>query len=168
MRPGSSPATLSRVKLGEALAEAAGIRKKLAQVKGRISAVARYQEGAEPGEHAGRLVEESLTAIGRLQYLTACIHRTNSAAHLETGVTLTQALTRRDALAAEYDALSSAADAATIEDRYGLGRRMHSELRTVTDLDVPGLRVRADAAAKDRRVLDAQIQALNWTTDLLE
>jgi hypothetical protein len=156
------------VKLGEALTEAAGIRKGLAQVRGRISAVARYQEGTEPMENATGLLDETLRLIDRLEYLTACIHRTNSAAYLDPGVTITQALTRRDALDARHNALSTAADSATVEDRYGLGRRLHSELKTLTDLNIPDLRARADATAQERRLLDARLQALNWTTELLE
>ena len=47
-------------------------------------------------------------------------------------------------------------------------RQMRSELRYVTDLPVAELRRTADQIAERRRLLDTEIQAANWATDLLE
>ena len=48
------------------------------------------------------------------------------------------------------------------------GRYSKSEVRFVTPLDVAQLHRAADDLARERRELDAKIQAKNWEADLVE
>ena len=47
--------------------------------------------------------------------------------------------------------------------RYG-----RNEIKTVRVVDVPELRQRTDAAARELRELDMKIQSLNWAVELIE
>ncbi len=79
-------------------------------------------------------------------------------------MTLTEALARRDVLALRHGVFHQAAEAAAqAQGRYG-----RSEIRLVRLIDVAAIRARLDDLARERRELDTNIQAHNWTVDLIE
>jgi hypothetical protein len=156
------------VKLGEALGEIADIKRRLAQLKDRIRASARFQEGEEPPEDATDLVAQGRALVARLETLTEQVNRTNSATELEPGWTITAALARRDAIGVARDLVSDASSAASGGRGWSALRGMRSELKQETRLDVPALRAEADDLARARRQLDTNLQQANWNTDLLE
>ncbi len=165
------------MKLAEALALRADAQKRLEQLRSRIQSSARFQEGEEPTEDATALVSEAEAVLVELEGLIRRINRTNSVAKIDTDVTLTDAIARRDVLRLRRSLYVAAADAATghVESHPGMGmrpgmamRQMRSELRYVSSLDVPTLRRVADEAAKDLRELDNRIQRSNWEVDLAD
>jgi hypothetical protein len=94
--------------------------------------------------------------------LIALINRTNAQTRLESGATLTDALARRDVLGWRHGALKAVADATAQQQ----ARYSRSEIRLVRTFDVGGIRRRLDELARDRRQLDTEIQAANWTAEL--
>jgi len=115
-----------------------------------------------------RLADELLGEVDRLadelERLIAVINRTNSSTSLRSGVTLTEALERRDVLALRHGVLRQAAEAAAqAQGCYG-----RSEIRLVRLIDVAAIHARLDDLARERRELDTEIQAHNWTEDLIE
>jgi hypothetical protein len=86
--------------LGEARADRASKKKQLEQVEARAASVARFQEGEQPAENAGELLDQGRRLIGELRDLARRINRTNSATELDPGFTLTDALAMRDGYAA--------------------------------------------------------------------
>ena len=158
------------MKLAEALARRADAQKRLEQLKDRAASSARYQEGEPPPEDAAELLALARSTVREVEWLVRAVNRTNAATELEPGFTVTDALARRDSLAAERAAVSATADAAQGHGYSGLriGRQLRSELRWVTDLRVSDLRAEADGLAQQYRDLDTRIQAANWTTELLE
>jgi len=98
-----------------------------------------------------------------LERLIAVINLTNSSTSLRSGVTLTEALARRDVLALRHGVLRQAEAAAQAQGCYG-----RSEIRLVRLIDVAAIRARLDDLARERRELDTEIQAHNWTEDLIE
>jgi hypothetical protein len=155
------------VKLGEALAQASDLRKEIPRLKARIAAAARYQEGGEPPEDANIVLTSAREKIDALAGLVRRINRTNSAAEIRPGYTITDAIAERDHLGLLREFVTSAADAGG-PDRYEALRRTRSELVTRTDLLVGDLRTDADRLAKARRELDALIQQADWVTELLD
>nr|WP_237462797.1 DIP1984 family protein [Leucobacter chromiireducens] len=174
-----------RVKLAEALALRADTQKRIAQLRARIVANARYQEGEEPSEDAKALLAEAALAVGELEQLVRSINATNSAIEValptaptrssggrrrEAGateaktVTMTDALALRDSLRMRHAILVEAAEAAQGSGAY---RQMRSELRELSALEVPTLRTQADALARELRELDARVQQANWAHELL-
>lgn len=152
--------------LGEALAERASMKKQLEQLQSRAIAVARYQEGEQPAEDAGQLLDAGRRVADELHELVRRINRTNSTTELDPGFTLTDALAQRDGYAAQFRLVTAVADAGSGER--GWGRQLRSELQHVSAVPVAELRAEADRIAAARRSLDVRIQQAGWSTDLLE
>ncbi len=79
------------------------------------------------------------------------------------GETVSEAIVRRDMLNLRRVALEQAADAAVVQHQ----RWSHNEIKFVPTVNASELRKQVDALAKAWRELDAQIQAVNWGTELL-
>lgn len=100
------------MKLAEALALRSDAQKRLAQLQGRAVAAARYQEGEEPPEQAGALLVDARSVTEEIEALVRRINRTNASTELEPGVTITDAIAERDALALRRKLVTAVADAA--------------------------------------------------------
>jgi hypothetical protein len=162
------------MKLAEALALRADAQKRLAQLQSRAVSSARYQEGEEPIERSPELLADARATTDEIESLIRRINRTNAATELEPGLTITDAIARRDVLALRRKLVTSVADAAS--GRVGEGpnirvfveRQMRSELRLLTDVPVGELRREADDLARQYRELDVRLQAANWSTELVD
>lgn len=158
------------MKLAEALALRGDTQKRLEQLRARAHAAALYQEGEEPVEDAMALLAEADDALDQLEDLIRRINRTNSKVAIAEGTTLTDAIARRDVLRLRRGVYAGLADAASgqVASR-GIGvRQMRSELRYLSAVDVPALRRRGDAVAKELRELDNKIQQANWEVELAD
>lgn len=154
------------MRLAEALAERGELKPRIEQLGVRVVANARYQEGEEPAENAGELLEQLTDAVDRHALLIARINKTNTATPVGDR-TLTDALAERDALQTRHRALTAAADAASGgKDRYG--RQLRSELAYVSALSVRDLRRTTDDLARRIRRVDLEIQRVNWEVDLID
>jgi hypothetical protein len=151
-------------KLGEALARRGELQQRLAEVRDRLRLIALVQEGDQPAEDPEPLLRELEEIASELEELIARINRTNSTATLASGMTLTQALARRDVLGLLHGSLRAVADATAQQQ----ARYSRSEIRLVRTFDVGAIRARIDQLARERRQLDVEIQNANWTVDLDE
>jgi len=150
------------VKLGEALVRRAELQTRLAQVRDRLRVIALVQEGDQPAEDPQPLLAELDAIASELERLIAAINVTNAGTRLESGMTLTEALARRDVLGLLHGALKAVADATAQQQ----ARYSRSEIRMVRTFDVAAVRARVDQLARERRQLDVEIQNANWTVDL--
>lgn len=151
------------MKLAEALILRPDAQKRVAQLRQRLMRSARVQEGEQPPENPQALLAELNATTDELTRLIQQINRTNSLTPFQDGL-LSDVLATRDTLRLKrnaYDGLVGAA--ATSQDRY-----MRSELRLVSTVNVAELQRQIDQISREYRELDAQIQALNWATDLIE
>lgn len=155
------------MKLAEALALRADVRRKVEQLRSRIVANARYQDGEEPAENAADLMVEADQALDELESLIGRINRTNSTVQLDPDLGLTEALAKRDVLRLRHSVLVNAADAAAGAGHAGF-RQLRSELRVLSALPVAQVRTRIDDVARQLRELDTRIQEANWRFDLAE
>ena len=154
------------MKLAEALALRADAARRAEQLRARVTASARYQEGEAPAEDAAALLAEAGRVLGELESLIRRINRTNAATAVEGG-TLTDALARRDVLRLRHGVVNSAANAASGEGQHGY-RQLRSELKMIPALPVAELRAQADDLARRLREVDTLIQRTNWEADLLD
>ncbi len=152
------------MKLAEALALRADIAKRISGLGDRAEESAQVQEGEQPPENPEELLAQLDDLFAQLVLLIARINRTNLSATLADGTILTDALARRDVLALRFRTLDSIADAAAAKQ----SRYSRSEIKSVATLNVSTLRKQLDEIAQQRRELEGQIQAANWTVDLLE
>ncbi|MFC0096164.1 DIP1984 family protein [Micromonospora marina] len=155
------------MKLAEALALRADAARRAEQLRARITASARYQEGEAPAEDASALLAEAGVALGELESLIRRINRTNAATAVDGVGTLTDALARRDVLRLRHNVVTSAADAAAGEGQRGY-RQLRSELKMIPALPVAELRRQADDLARQLREVDTLIQRTNWEVELLD
>ncbi|WP_328852159.1 DIP1984 family protein [Micromonospora globbae] len=154
------------MKLAEALALRADAARRVAQLRTRVVASARYQEGEAPAEDPASLLAEAGEVLGELEELIRRINRTNAATSVD-GRSLTDALARRDVLRLRHALVTSAADAAAGEGQRGF-RQLRSELKMIPALPVAELRRQADDLARQLREVDTLIQRTNWEVDLLD
>ena len=151
------------MKLANALSERADVQKRLAQLAVRMNNNAKVQEGQKPAEDPAVLLKELDALCGRMDKLVAAINLTNSRT-VSGGVTLTELLSRRDALKQRLSILRSFLDTASSKiDRYS-----RSEIVIESTVSVAKLQKQLDQLSKELRELDEKIQELNWTTDLIE
>jgi hypothetical protein len=156
------------MKLAEALLLRADRNRTLEQLKQRIQVSARYQEGESPPEKARDLVAAASAVLDELEVLIRDINRTNSGTVMGDGRTVTDALAERDVLRLRYAMVKVSADAASGgAQQVGFIRTTRSELKYLRALDVKDLRQQAADIARQARELDARIQQVNWTTELL-
>lgn len=157
---------MDRVKLAEALALRSDRARRAEQLRSRIVASARYQDGETPAEDAAALLSEVVEVLNELESLIRRINRTNAATTVEGG-TLTDALARRDVLRLRHSVITSAADAAAGKEQRAF-RQLRSELTMIPALPVAELRRQADDLARELREVDTFIQRTNWEADLLD
>jgi hypothetical protein len=151
------------MKLAEALILRADYQKRIAQLQQRLIRSAKVQEGEQPPETPQDLLAELESTATDLTRLIQQINRTNSTVSFQDQP-LSNALAERDVLKLRRSAYDSLINAAAIrQERY-----MRSELRMVSTVDVAELQRQVDRLSRDYRELDAQIQATNWATDLIE
>jgi len=142
----------------------ADLKQRVDLLRGRLQSSALVQEGDAPPEDPQALLAELATLLEQLGSLIVGINRTNMQTALAAGLTLTEALARRDILDMRLGVLRTVAEtAAQRVDRYG-----RSEIRRVATVDVGELRRAADGLARQRRELDTAIQATNWSAELIE
>jgi hypothetical protein len=125
------------------------------------------QEGDRPGEDPLALLAEIDSLLEILMDWIRRINRTNAATEFEPGVSISDALARRDILATRqkvYRELAAEA-ASTGQDRY---RWTRAEIKFESTVDVAEIQRKADALAVDYRELDTRLQALNWEVELLD
>jgi chaperonin cofactor prefoldin len=121
------------------------------------------KEGEQPPESPQELLTELETIATELTRLIQRINQTNSTLNFRDEP-LSNALAERDVLRLRRIAYDSLINAAAIrQERY-----MRSELRLVSTVDVAELQRQVDRLSRDYRQLDAQIQAMNWASDLIE
>ena len=150
------------MKLAEALLERKSLTQKIEALRERLTENALVQEGDQPSEQPQALMAELNDAVNQLESLIRRINATNNVAQLADGTTVSQAIVTRDMLRLRREALEKVAEAASMRQ----ARYMRTEVRYVATVNTAELRKQIDALSKDWRELDAQIQAVNWMTEL--
>lgn len=151
------------MKLAEALILRADSQKKISQLRQRLSRSAKVQEGEQPPENPQELLAELESALADLTSMIQRINKTNSNTELAGG-TLSDALAQRDTLGTKRSVLDGLIqEAAITHNRYS-----RSEVRFVSTVDIAALQRQVDTASQEHRLLDAQIQSLNWQVELMD
>lgn len=149
------------MKLAEALQERAELVRRIEQLRSRLSHNAVVQEGEEPGENPQALMEELNRCIDTLEQLIGRINLTNCQTFAD-GQSLTAMIAKKDCLGIKLRAyrelVSNASQLAQ--------RATRTEIKLFSTVNVRETQKSVDGMAKELRLLDNQIQALNWATEL--
>jgi len=152
------------MKIAEALLLRADMQKKLASLRERIGQNAVVQEGDKPHEDPAKLLKEAFAVLQELESLIFRINQANLQNQLPDGRSLTEAIARRDTLAAQHSLLQYAiANTQKEPDRYSM-----TEIKWVSMLKVGSLQNQSEDLAKKIRELNAAIQEVNWKSELEE
>ena len=152
------------MKLAEALILRADTKKRFDQVRNRLVANSKVQEGDKPVEKPEALIKELEETAVEFEQLLKAINKTNSLTPFSKGKTITDALAERDTLALRGNALRAVASEVTDKDiRWG-----RQEIKFVRTVDGAKIQKLADDIAKKYREHDTKIQELNWKTDLVD
>lgn len=106
-----------------------------------------------------------LSLVDEVETLTIQINRSNNAHVLDNGLTIMEAIARRDMMKHRTSALSTLASNLKVQLR---PRYSADELRTVPVADFQPFKTQSDALAKEAKQLDLKLQEANWTFDLIE
>lgn len=150
------------MKLAEALLERKSLMQKIETLRARLAENALVQEGDQPSEQPEVLMAELNEAVNQLELLIRGINATNNVAQLADGTAVSDAIVIRDMLKLRREALEQVAEAASTRQ----ARYMRTEVRYVATFSTGELRKQIDGLSKEWRELDAQIQAVNWMTEL--
>jgi|SRR5947209_3730935 len=152
------------MRVSEALVLRADIQKRIERLRERLTLSCVVQEGEQPPENPVELMSELDTLVAQLETLIRQINRTNVSATVASGATITDALAHRDMLRLRYSILEGVATKASQRvERYS-----RTEIRLMPTVDVASIRRQLDDLAREAREIDTEIQAANWTTDLIE
>ena len=152
------------MKLAEALLQRKDLKTKVENLRARAVQNALVQEGDIPAEVPTELLREMNEAIEQLGVLIRRINATNNVTLLPNGTTVSDAIVQRDMLELRRLALDVVLNKAAVRQE----RFARNEIKFVPTIDVVAMRRESDASAQARRELDTQIQAVNWSADLVE
>lgn len=151
------------MKIAEALSIRKDLQKRIAQLQGRIANNVKVQEGDEPLENPDQLLKELDGCLSKLEDIIFRINATNMQVKNAKGVSLTQLMARRDVLTIRINTLRNVFNTASeSQNRYS-----QSEIRMVTVVDVKKLSKQIDKLSANLRVLDMEIQGLNFSAELI-
>ncbi|ORX58231.1 septicolysin [Hesseltinella vesiculosa] len=151
------------MKLAEALVYRSDLDTAINQLKERLVQNSIIQDGTNPAEAPEALFEELDSKMKIYEDLVVRINSSNLTVKTESGLTLTHAIAKRDSLQRLHGILNAVCNNANnLTDRYS-----RSEILKVSTVDIPSLRKKIDGIAKERRGIECEIQAANWTNELV-
>ena len=151
------------MKLAEALKMRSDLDIRLRQLETRLTNNSKVQEGDAPSEDPASLLIELDEMTMDLENLIRRINDTNSRTKSKDGIPLTGLLAKRDVLTRKCEILQALLNSASSRTE----RRLSSEIRIMSTVNVKELRKKVDAISKEIRLTDNTIQELNWTTELI-
>lgn len=152
------------MKLAEALILRADLDRSIRDLQQRLMNNVLVQEGTEPAEDPKELLKDLHRKLNEHETLVTNINITNLSTKVQNGMTLTSAIARRDKLQRLHGIMDGISNQANnTVDRYS-----KTEILNVATVNVSELRKKMDRLAKEKREIDVEIQAANWTNDLIE
>ena len=150
------------MKLSEALIIRSDLQKRVEQIRPRLIANAKVQEGDKTVEDPNEILEELNQTLIDLENIIKKINLTNSKI-TDGEKTMTELLAERDILTTkikiEQEFLSAA--------RSKIDRYSNKEIKIYSSVDVKDRQKKLDKLSKELRELDVKIQSLNWQNDLI-
>jgi hypothetical protein len=154
------------MKLAEALNEKKNLAARIGELQGRYTAAAVIEEGSEPDESAEELLQSLNAAFAQWEILTVQVNVANN--RIQVGdVTMMQALAHRDSLKSQISHFNAIASAIRQRNQ---SRRYYNEtgpkMVVAEGVTAKTFIKLVDDLSKELRLLDAAIQAANWSNDL--
>lgn len=149
------------MKLAEALSIRADLQRKIGQLKQRLKDSSKVQEGDVPIENVCDLYKELDYCFDKLEKLIYRINMTNIQT-FSKGENITAKIAKKDILNMRVSMFREIERHVMEIERYG-----RNEIKYVRTIDIKDFHKQIDTYSKELRLLDLEIQSLNWQTDLL-
>ena len=150
------------MKLAEALSIRKDLQTRISQLSARLVSNVKVQEGDEPAEDPKELFKELDSCLKQLEEYIYRINLTNMRT-MSGEKTLTQLMAERDVLTKRVEVMQNVFNqASSSSERYS-----RSEIKFVTTIDIKALRKQIDKLSSQLRQLDIEIQAINFSTELI-
>ena len=150
------------MKLSEALIIRGDLQKRVQQIKSRLIANAKVQEGDKTIEDPNEIMAELNQTLKDLCEIIKRINLTNSKI-TDGEKTMTELLADRDSLTMKINICQEFLETARTKiDRYS-----NKEIKIFSSVDVKEEQTKLDKLSKELRELDVKIQSLNWQSDLI-
>ena len=150
------------MKLAEALLLRSEYTKKIENLQHRLLSNVKIQENDKPFENPQTLIKEIFQLNEDMYEIIKRINKCNASTKMDDGLTLDEAIARRNMLIKKRSTLSLVANKATERDH----RFSHSEIKMNVTISIADMQKQIDELSKEYRELDTKIQTLNWTTEL--
>lgn len=150
------------MKLSEALIIRSDLQKRVEQIRARLIANAKVQEGDKTVENPIEILAELNQTLSELENIIARINLTNSKV-FDGKKTMTELLAERDVLMIKIKIKQEFLTTA----RNKIDRYSNKEIKIFSSVDVKEEQTKLDQLSKELRELDVKIQSLNWQSDLI-
>ena len=150
------------MKLSEALIIRSDLQKRVEQIRARLIANAKVQEGDKTVENPIEILAELNQTLSELENIIARINLTNSKV-FDGKKTMTELLAERDVLMIKIKIKQEFLTTA----RNKIDRYSNKEIKIFSTVDVKEEQTKLDQLSKELRELDVKIQSLNWQSDLI-
>lgn len=150
------------MKLSEALIIRSDLQKRVEQIRARLIANAKVQEGDKTVENPIEILAELNQTLFELENIIARINLTNSKV-FDGKKTMTELLAERDVLMIKIKIKQEFLTTA----RNKIDRYSNKEIKIFSSVDVKQEQTKLDQLSKELRELDVKIQSLNWQSDLI-
>lgn len=151
-----------KMKLAELLIERSEIQKRIAQLSSRLNDYAIVQEGDVPPFKPDAVLKKLDGLHVKLEEAIKKINHVNTTTEFEPGMTLADAVTRRDVMKSRRNIYHGIFTSSVVRD----SRYSKKEIKFVATLDVDEIMDVTDNLAKEIRILDSKIQAKNWEVEV--
>ena len=163
-----SPLLLPRarkgMKLAQALVDKAALQNKITDLRDRLCANGKIQEGDETAEDLVSLGLELEECLKAHQLASKVIHRMNHLAHMDPNTTIAEGILKKNHLTQIIATYRHILTTCSLKvDRFS-----RNEIKQVVKIDLAEVRKKIDEAQAEKRRLDLQLQEANWNTDLVE
>ncbi|WP_313529315.1 DIP1984 family protein [Anaerotignum sp.] len=151
------------MKLAEALVIRSDLQNKISELETRLENNATVQDGEKPAEDPKELLSQLDRALEELEQFICRINLTNAAVQND-GKTMTELLAKRDCLKRRLGIMRDFLDCASIPTH----RTRANEIIIRSSIPVSEIQKSVDKQSAELRRLELDIQALNWSSDLME
>jgi len=155
------------MKLAEALIERKDLQARIADLQTRYTSAAVVEEGESADEQAPDLLMSLEGAMVRMKDLTVCVNRTNNVIRVGE-LSMMEAIALRDNLKLQIGQYTGILNAIRHRNQ---NRRHYGDnapkMAVVDGVNASVFIKKVDSLSQELRLLDAQIQAANWASDLV-
>lgn len=149
-----------KMKLAELLRNRSTLQTKGDELVARILNNVRSTDGESPSESSAALLIQLDEVYDELAHLVETINQVNVIQRGSDGASLSVLLTRRELLGRKIKVRKKAAQKAVDRD-------YHNEGRFVRNIDVATMYAEAESLSIDMQRVDAEIQQLNWSIEVV-